>query len=180
MRAARPGFGAWLLHGRASLRVASQVENVLLRQPPPRPFAPAVVAQKESLAAMSEESIRATTSGYAKVQCLALLLRALRYPMGAAGVASDAKVLIVPPTNKDVRDEFISSLRATIGRDAMSDLNERGHGGKDRKLETATALTKFRTGRGSYWQCAQCGARRTGSTAEQTAPPRRERRRLRP
>ena len=135
----------------------NHVHNIVLSQPPKRPFS-AVTARNEDLAATPDEVIKAMTANYAKLGELAILLKKLKYPLGAAGRATDAKVLIVPPSHKDVRDTFISSLREALGRDALSDLNDLGSGGKkDTKLETALAIAKFRRGRGAYWQCAHCG-----------------------
>ena len=137
-----------------------RVHNILLRQPEPRPFAPATVARTESLAAVDDETIRQMASPYAKVGELALLLKKLKYPLGLAGGRTDAKVLIVPPAHKDVRDTFTAGLREALGRDAVSDLNDcggRSGGKKDVKLETAVALNKFRKGCGRYWQCSCCG-----------------------
>lgn len=101
--------------------------------------------------------IRDRCVNYAKVSHLALFLKKLKYPLGAAGAASDAKVLIVPPSHKDVRDTFVESLRAALGTDALSDLNDKSSGKGQNKLEAAIAIDKFRRGRGHYWQCAQCG-----------------------
>ena len=52
-------------------------------------------------------------------------MKKLKYPLGAGGPPTDAKVLLVPPALKDVRNTFIETLRQVLGRDAIADLNER-------------------------------------------------------
>lgn len=144
------------------------VHAILLRQPEPRPFTPLAAVQgqrPQSYLAAKEadatatERIRAVCEGYAKAEALALLLHRLRWPAGSQGKPTDAKVLIVPPTHKDVRDELISRLRAALGEDAIADLNnDKGRGGRaSTAVETAKAIHKFRSGRGYYWQCDKCG-----------------------
>jgi len=76
-----------------------------------------------------------------------------------------AKVLVVPPQHKDVRETFVARLTAAIGRDSVADLNEGiGLAKAKAQAETATALAKFRSGCGQYWQCAKCGAVHSDAT----------------
>ena len=90
------------------------IASILLRQPPPRPFTLATEGARlaDPLANASDAALVAECDGYAKLERLVLMLKALRYPRGAGGAPqSQRKVLIVPPAHKDVREKLIDGLR---------------------------------------------------------------------
>lgn len=135
-----------------AFQMHNQDHNILLQQPTNRPFQVMTeVGDACSFFSFTDGEIADCSNGYTKVASLAVLLRNLRYPRG--GAATDAKVIIVPPTNNEVRSNFIATLCSIVGRDAVADLNH-AHG---KKVETAKVIAKFRSGRGLSWQCKHCG-----------------------